>query len=565
MNRQEKLQHISQNPDVSVLVVGGGVNGLATFRDLALQGVDVLLVERADYCSGSSAASSHMAHGGIRYLENAEFRLVNEAVKERNRLILNAPQYVKPLPTVIPMFKWFSGLFNAPLKFLGLLNKPAERGGIIIKMGLLMYDAYTGKQRTVPRHEFFGRKKSLATYPQLNPDIVSIARYYDGLIRDPERLCVELALDAEAESPSAMALNYVSVSGAEGNTVRLRDETSGETIDIRPKVVVNAAGPWIDFANQALQREGRMIGGTKGSHLVVNHPELRAAIGENEFFFENKDGRIVLLCPLENRVLVGTSDIRLDDPDEAVCTDEEIDYFTEMVSKVFPNITIDRSHIVFTYSGVRPLPASDANTTGQISRDHSIRVTEPTSAEGFPILSLVGGKWTTFRAFGEQATDQLLARLGRPRRASTANLPIGGGVDYPKTDELRAAWLKAQVERSGLTRQRVETLFYRYGTRAALIIDEIIESDSPDILLDGQSEYSQHEVAFIARHEQLVHLDDFIMRRSNLAMLGEVNKSLLENLATVIGETLGWSRETRQAEVKRTITLLRERHRVDLS
>ncbi len=124
MNRNEILSHLKENPKVSVLIVGGGVNGIGTFRDLALNGVDVLLVERGDFCSGASAASSHMAHGGIRYLENGEFRLVREAVQERNRMIQNAPHLVKPLPTVIPMFKRFSGLLNAPLKFFRLLDKP---------------------------------------------------------------------------------------------------------------------------------------------------------------------------------------------------------------------------------------------------------------------------------------------------------------------------------------------------------------------------------------------------------------------------------------------------------
>ena len=135
MNRQEIIQKYKETPKVSVLIVGAGVNGIGTFRDLAFQGVDVLLVDRGDFCSGASAASSHMVHGGIRYLENGEFRLVREAVQERNWLIQNAPHHVSPLPTVIPIFKWFSGLLNAPLKFLGLLSKPSERGAIVIKIG----------------------------------------------------------------------------------------------------------------------------------------------------------------------------------------------------------------------------------------------------------------------------------------------------------------------------------------------------------------------------------------------------------------------------------------------
>src|SRR5512142_396067 len=146
MNRNDILASLKNDPNVTVVIVGAGINGIGTFRDLALNGVDVLLVERGDFGSEASSASSHMAHGGIRYLENGEFRLVREAVQERNRLIQNAPHYVKPLPTVIPIFKRFSGLLNAPLKFLKMQDKPSERGSFVIKVGLMMYDAYTSAQ-----------------------------------------------------------------------------------------------------------------------------------------------------------------------------------------------------------------------------------------------------------------------------------------------------------------------------------------------------------------------------------------------------------------------------------
>ena len=215
MNRNEILAYIKNNPEISVLIVGAGINGIGAFRDLALNGVDVLLVDRGDFCSGASSASSHMAHGGIRYLENGEFRLVREAVRERNRMIQNAPHIVRPLPTTVPMFKYFSGLLNAPLKFLGWLDKPSERGSLISKLGLMMYDAYTGKTRTVPRHQFLSRTESLTRWNRLNPEIVNTATYYDGLISNPERLALELVLDAEADNPNAHALNYVSMVSGE--------------------------------------------------------------------------------------------------------------------------------------------------------------------------------------------------------------------------------------------------------------------------------------------------------------------------------------------------------------
>src|SRR5689334_8785928 len=219
MNRNEILHALKEDPNVSVLIVGAGINGIGTFRDLAVNGVDVLLVDRSDFCSGASSASSHMAHGGIRYLENGEFRLVREAVQERNRMIKNAPHIVKPLPTTIPIFRYFSGMLNAPLKFLGWMDKPSERGSLIIKLGLMMYDAYTGANRTVPRHQFLSRGASLGRWKQLNPEIVNTATYYDGLISNPERLALELVLDAEAENTNARALNYMSMISGEKDVI----------------------------------------------------------------------------------------------------------------------------------------------------------------------------------------------------------------------------------------------------------------------------------------------------------------------------------------------------------
>ncbi len=433
MNRNEILSSLKENPKVSVLIIGAGINGIGTFRDLALNGVDVLLVDRGDFCSGASAASSHMAHGGIRYLENGEFRLVREAVQERNLMIQNAPHIVSPLPTTVPMFKYFSGLFNAPLKFMGWLDKPSERGSVIIKLGLMMYDAYTGKTRTVPRHKFFSRAESLKRWNQLNPDVANTATYYDGLISNPERLALELVLDAEADNPNARALNYVSMVGGGQDSIVLRDELTDETYEVNPDLVINAAGPWIDFANYNLGLSTRYVGGTKGSHIVVDNPELRAAIGGSEFFFENKDGRIVLIFPLHDRVLIGTSDIKIENPDEARCTDEEVEYFLGLVERVFPNIKVKPEQIVFRFTGVRPLGSSGAKTTGQYSRDHHIEVLSGDWTNlHFPVYSLVGGKWTSFRAFSEQVTDKVLASLASRARKPPVTCPSAADAASPQ-------------------------------------------------------------------------------------------------------------------------------------
>jgi glycerol-3-phosphate dehydrogenase len=508
MNRPDTLISLSSRSP-TVLIIGGGINGVGTFRDLTLQGVDTLLIDRSDFCSGASAASSRMAHGGIRYLENGEFHLVREAVQERNRLIQNAPSLVKPLPTTIPIFKTFSGLLNAPLKFLGWLDKPSERGGLVIKIGLIFYDAFTGNNRVVPRHVFDGRASALEKFPHLNPEIRYAATYYDGIILSPERLTIELLLDAEKEGPHARALNYASIVGIKENTVTLRDEETRSILEIRPKLIINASGPWIDLTNRALGLQTQYIGPTKGSHLVLENPELRAAIGNHEFFFENKDGRIVLIFPLFDKVMIGTSDLPIEDPSSAVCNEDEVDYFIEMVRRVFPEIIVSREQIVFRFSGVRPLAYTKAKNAGQITRDHHI---QEDKLGNIPVLSLVGGKWTSFRAFSEQTTDRSLTFLGVTRKRNTRFLPIGARKDtnFLKTNDY----------------------------------------------------YTHDEIETMASCEKIIHLDDLILRRTLLAYLGQLTLPKVNEITEVLGNSLGWNSLKKKAEVARTLKTLADQHQV---
>ena len=566
MNRQEALQSIEAGPEVSVLIIGGGVNGIGVLRDLALQGVDALLVERGDFGGGASAGSSHMLHGGIRYLENGEFRLVNEALHERDRMLQNAPHYAKPLRTTIPIFRWFSGLLNAPLKFAGLLNRPGERGALVIKFGLTFYDYLVRHDRVLPTHEFRLRAPALREHPRLNPEIVCAASYYDAWMPYPERICLEMALDAEASNERCRALNYVSVIAGAGDSVTLRDELDGARYRVKPKVVVNAAGPWIDFVNEGLvPGDQRFIGGTKGSHIILDHPELRAATGDSEIFFENVDGRIVLILPFFDRVMIGTTDIRLDDPDQAVITADEIDYLLAMVGKVFPDIHVDPSRIVFTFSAVRPLPYRDSGTVenvGQISRDHSIRTIAPRDDRAYPIHSLIGGKWTTFRAFAEQAADLVLSELGQPRKTSTAETAIGGGRDYPPDETALMAWLGELQRRCHLPLERLRALFDRYGTRAESAAAFIARGD--DAALRHHPRFTRREIEFLLAEEKVVRLDDLLLRRTLIAMLGDLTSGLLVELAGICADALGWSAARQEAEIQRALDLLRSKHRVEL-
>jgi glycerol-3-phosphate dehydrogenase len=527
---EDRLSALRHNPSTRVLIIGGGINGIATFRDLALQGVPVTLVERSDFCSGASAASSHMIHGGVRYLENGELRLVKESLMERNRLLASAPHYVRPLKTTIPIFSLVSGLLAAPIRlFTHAQRKPKERGALLIKVGLMLYDLFGRNQGTMPRHSFLGRRKSLTQMPHMNPDIRFTATYYDAAMDNPERLALDVLRDGVEAGDHARALNYVSAIGYDEGGVVLRDEITGETFTVTADVVVNTSGPWTDLTNEALGHPTSYMGGTKGSHIVLDNPTLFDACDGREIFFENSDGRIVLMYPIMNRVLVGTTDIPVDIRDEIVCTDEEVEYFFDLVSRVFPEVAIDHSQIVYRYSGVRPLPATGDVNPGVVSRDYRI---VQGSLGSTPLLSLVGGKWTTFRALGEHLADEVLTLLGSSRTVSTENLPIGGGKGFPTTQSERARWVTANA--TTLSEERVDQLLARYGTYASRIIAHV--ESAGDHPLAHHPDYSRGEIEFLVRHEWVQGIPDLVYRRTTLAFTGEVSESLLEELATVVAD-----------------------------
>jgi len=561
--RQEVIQRFQSDPEIDVLIIGAGVNGIGTFRDLAMQNVSVLMIDKGDYCSGASAGSSHMLHGGIRYLENGEFRLVREALHERNLLLKNAPHYAKPLPTTIPIFKWFSGLLNAPLKFLGLLERPGERGAIVIKLGLIMYDLFTGPQQSMPFHRFIPRKSSLRHYPKLNNGIVATATYYDAYMPYPERLCLDLIRDAERASSTAFALHYSEVVDGSGNQVVIRDVLSQQTFAVRPKVVINAAGPWIDFVNRALGESTRFIGGTKGSHLLLDNEQLYHATNGSEIFFENEDGRIVLILPYMGKVMLGTTDIRIDDPDQAVCDPDEEQYILSLVRRVFPDIHVGPDQIVFRFSGVRPLPASADKRTGAISRDHSIQTVQPNAHFSFPVHSLIGGKWTTFRAFSEQAADKALSDLNVIRKVDTSGLAVGGGKNFPTTESERRQWLESVRKVTELDLTHLSMLLDRYGTYAEEVAQFI--SQGNDHSLTHLPHYTYRELLFIALNEDVVHIEDVLLRRSILAKQGFNRREVVEEVGKVLADALGWDETVLKAEIDRTIHLLAQKHGVALA
>ena len=541
--RHDIIDSLRSDPQADVAIIGGGIYGISTLRELALAGVKAILAERGDYAGGSSASSSHLIHGGIRYLENGEVRLVKESLIERNRLLDNAPHYVKPLGTTIPIFSTFSGIVAAPLR---LLTHKAfstnERGAVLIKIGLVLYDLFGRKNGTLPAHEFHGRKKSLKHYPAMNRDVLYTAHYSDACIEQPERLAVELLADALATGDHVRSVNYVeAVSTTPEGELVVTDRLSDATLTLRPKVIVNASGPWVDLTNRALGRKSNYMGGTKGSHIVVDNPALHDACRGREVFFENNDGRIVLILPLLGKVLVGTTDLPIDNPGNASCTEEEIDYFIQLAGHVFPDIPIERSQIVYRYTGVRPLPAAGDLTPGLVSRDYRITIDQVGSTS---MLSLVGGKWTTFRALGEHLGESALDLLGRTREHSTIDTPIGGGVDFPRTNTERSQWIEHHC--GTLSAERMDQLLSRYGSTAASLAAEI--GDSAETALKTLPGYTAQEVLWLVRREWVATLSDLTHRRTPLAFTGQLTSAARNELAKLVGTELGWSAQERRQQ-----------------
>ena len=554
--RASQLNRLKSLGRVPVLIVGAGINGAGLFRDLCRQGVPAVIVDKSDFCAGASAAPSRLIHGGLKYLETGELRLVAQSTLERNLLLRNAPHYVHPLPTAVPIHSWTGGIIPALRRLVTGKGKLADRGVLVIELGLLIYDILSMRRQAMPRHKLLLRRRALARFPHMDPNIVAIGTYYDAAITMPERLGLELLCDGLQDDPHAAALNHTPLEAAAGGTVTLRDALSGERFSLAADIVVNAGGAWIDQINAALGINRRYIGGTKGSHLIVDYPELVRELDGQMIYFGTRDGRVCLLYPYLGHVLIGSTDIRTDDPDGAVCDDTEIDYMLRAVAEIFPTLPVARERILYTYCGVRPLPAADAENPGEISRDHSIR-TDLLPGTQVPVLSLIGGKWTTFRGFAEEAADEVLRRLGKSRQSSTRDLAIGGGVGFPRDEAARRAFLD---ELCGLSvaPDRAAILLARYGTRCRDAAAHC--AAAPDAPLAALPDFSSREIDWICRAELVGSLADILFRRTAIAISGRLTDEAAEEVSHRAAAALGWDEARRFAEVAAALDIAHRRH-----
>ncbi|MFS8053086.1 glycerol-3-phosphate dehydrogenase/oxidase [Rhizobium sp. BR 317] len=547
-----------QDGDIDVVILGAGVNGAGLFRDLAIQGIDCLIVDKSDFGSGTSAAPSRLIHGGLKYLETGEFGLVAQSTLERNLLLRNAPHCVEALPTFVPIFSWTRGIWAALRTLTGSTTAPRSRGAVLIKIGLALYDFFGSRGRVMPRHRFVFKGRALKEMPHVTPKIVAGGIYYDAKISRPERLVYELVKDGLEANGNALAANSTTLISSPNGTLTFR-RPDDSAFSVRPKLVINAAGPWIDRVNETLGASSHLIGGTKGSHILLDHPELVRSLNGHMIYFEADDGRICLVYGYLGLALVGSTDIPSADPDNVRCEEPELDYFLESLRSLLPGLQFDEKQVVYTYSGIRPLPASDASSPGLISRDHSAPVLEPQAGRPFAIISLVGGKWTTFRGFAEEVADTVLSRFKRTRRVSTQQLAIGGGKDFPANPGARKEWVRTVAARTGIDPKRVGALLARYGTTASAILEHgSAYSDAER--LPGASHYSFLEIDWIARRELVVHLSDIVFRRTTLAIEGALTMEGLRAVGTIAAGAFGWSGQRLQAEIDDVVNSLAKFH-----
>ena len=383
-----------------VIIIGAGINGAGIARDAAMRGLKVLVIEKGEVGSGTSSASTRLIHGGLRYLEHFEFGLVRESLRERETLLRIAPHLVRPLAITIPIYK------------------QSKRGRLMIRAGMIFYDLLSwGK--ALPRHRMLSRAETLERWPGLNPDgLLGSALYYDAQVEFPERLVMENVLSARkfgAEVLTYTRVTNFAVADGRVSGVEFVSE-DGQKEFAEATVVINAAGPWIDLVLEPV-KSPKLIGGTKGSHLVV--PPFLGAPANAIYVEAHSDGRPIFIIPWNEAYLIGTTDVRFEgDPDEVRCEPWEIDYLLSETNLALPDAHLTRDSILYTYSGVRPLPATDDKDEQSITRRHFIRE-HPRLPN---LLSIVGGKLTTYRSLAEECVDLIFRKLGKdspPCRTAT--------------------------------------------------------------------------------------------------------------------------------------------------
>lgn len=506
-----------------LIVVGAGINGLGIARDAAARGLRVLLLEQDDLCSGVSAWSGRLVHGGLRYLEHKDIGLVRESLRERERLFRLAPHLVKPTRLLMPFYSH------------------NQRPAWLIRIGMVAYDVLSFDKLT-GRHQILDRAGALRRFSgMLTEGLTGAAVFTDGQVEYAERLCVEVGLAAVGAGATIRTKSRVEEPIIEAGRVvgvRYRDSTTGDLHEARAHVVLNSAGPWIDrIFTRGAPPQPRLNGGTKGSHLIVD--PFPGAPDDVVYYESKSDGRLVLVIPWMGRYLIGTTDLRFDDePDSARCDADEMRYLLDEVNALVPGAGLTPEHVLFTYSGVRPLPYAPGVPESKVPRTHVLHDHAPDLPN---LVTVVGGKLTTYRQLAQDAVDDVFVRLGRKSpRCVTADLPLPGAGDLDQA--------RGHLTASGLSARTVERLVALYGSRSVDVVEEAGGDAGLLRVLHEPTGALAAELVFTARHEFVRSLTDVLARRVLLAFEPGHGLEVLDDAVAVLGDHLGWDDVRRAAE-----------------
>ena len=528
---------------VDVLVIGGGATGAGIARDAVLRGFRTALVDKGDFGSGTSSHSSRLIHGGIRYLEQFDFRLVREASRERRVLLTIAPHLVRPLAFLLPVYRG--------------ARVPAWK----VRAGMWLYDLLA-TFHNVRMHRWLGPKATRRVEPSLRErDLEGAALYYDAQTDDARLVLTTMRSAARA---GALVANYAETTALlkpDGRVrgATLRDALNGQVSTVRALVVVNAGGPWVDDVRRLDDpRAEPLLRLTKGVHVVV--PRARIDHTHAVTLTSPIDGRVMFVLPWQEESYIGTTDTdAVGSPDDQRATAEDVVYLLRSANAFFPLARLGPQDVVATWAGLRPLlrPAHDVPPS-EASREH--RIVE--SASG--LLSIAGGKLTTYRVMACDMVDRVAASLhaldGRPRRPAppTDRMPLPGG----ETADLDVL-VEAAVAR-GASQTVARHLVYRYGSETAAVLNQV-ERDRAlgGAIVAGQPDIWA-EVAHAVEREMAVRLEDVLVRRLHL-FYATRDQAVAPSVAVAdfLARTLGWDAARRAREVSAYQTLV-ERSRAFL-
>ena len=524
--RRDILKHIEREA-FDAIIIGAGINGAGIARDAALRGLRVLLLDKGDIASGTTAWSTRLIHGGLRYLEHGELGLVRESLRERERLLHIAPHLVRPLPLLIPLYA------------------DARRAPLVVRAGLFIYDLLSF-DKTLASHRTLTRAEALKRAPGLATEALrGAALYYDAQVEYAERLALENALDAVGHGASVLTYARVTRINEESGRVcgvEFDDLLAGGSYRARGAVVINAAGPWADEIAAVVHPPlKRMVGGTKGSHIVV--APFASAPRDALYVEAQADGRPFFIIPWHELYLIGTTDVRYaGDLDKVVPDKTEIAYLLAETNRVLPSAQLTRTDVLYAYAGVRPLAYRPAGATDSITRRHFIHDHAP-QLDG--LVSIVGGKLTTYRELARQAVNLIYKKLRRaPAACLTAERPLPGAA----CTDFKTFSARFKTE-SALPVAMNERLLRIYGTRAVEVL-RLAEDDAElRAPFSAESNALGAEVLFAFRAELAATLSDCLLRRTMVGLSRALGLDAVEHAAELAQKYLGWDDARVEREV----------------